>query len=206
LPELKLPGIDVRAAKSKDLPVLLDFLNRENARKQFAPVYTLEQFGLLAKRGFKVEDIMIAESRGEIIGTAAAFSPRGFRQTHVERYSRKLSYIRPFYNAASFLTPLKPLPKIGSEIPYFYILVPAAKDNDPGIMSVLLKHIYRRYRKGPWRYFIAGFHEKDPLATCLDAYRQIPAAGRLYEIVYPDGGEVRQRNRDLVPYIEPYSL
>jgi hypothetical protein len=206
LPEFVIPGVVVRPAKSKDLPSIIQFLNRENSKKQFAEVCTFEQLILLSKRGFKIEDMTLAESQGEIIGTAGAFSPVGFRQTHVERYSKKLSFIRPFYNAASFLTPLKPLPKVGNEIPYFYILMPAAKDNDPSIMRALLRHIYRRHRKGPWHYFIAGFHEDDPLATCLDAYRHIPAAGRLYEIIYPESDRSQRQSRAFVPYIEPFSL
>lgn len=206
LPELEIKGAVLRAAKPADLPAVVAFLNRENAKKQFAPVYTIEYFQLLTKRGFRIEDITLAESNGEIIGTAAAFSPVSFRQTHVERYSRKLSCIRPFYNAASFLTPLKPLPKVGSEIPYFYILIPAAKKNDPRIMSAILRQIYRSHRKGPWHYFIPGFHENDPLSSCLDVYRQIPAAGRLYEIVYPDKEQAQQREGAFVPYIEPFSL
>ena len=207
MPEKKVAGVSLRAAKDADLPAVIEFLNREYAKKQFAPVYSAEHFKRLAKRGFKTEDLCLAESSGEIVGTAAVFSPIGFRQTHVERYSKKLSLVRPFYNAASHLTPLKPLPAVGSEIPYFYILMPAAKENDPEIMSVILRHIYRQYRQGPWHYFIPGFHELDPLALCLDEYRSIPASGRLYEIVYPGEGEfVTRAHRQQVPYIEPFSL
>ena len=85
--------------------------------------------------------------------------------------------------------------------------MPAAKDNDASIMSAVLRHIYRTYRKGPWHYFIPGFHEDDPLATCLEEYRCIPASGRLYEIVYPEELQaVSNIKRSLVPYIEPFSL
>jgi hypothetical protein len=206
LPEIVLPGVTFRAARDSDIPHVIEFLHAEYVKKQFAPVYSMEQFKQLAKFGFKIEDLMLAEARGEIIGTAAAFSPAKFRQTHVERYSRKLSFIRPLYNAASCLTHLKPLPAVGAEIPYFYLIMPAAKENNAKIMDALLRQIYRRYREGPWHYFIPGFHEDDTFANCLKAYRQIAAAGRLYEIIYPGQSRVDGNQTPFAPYIEPLAL
>lgn len=206
LPEIVLPGVTFRSARELDIPKVIDFLHNEYVKKQFAPAYNMEHFKQLASFGFKIEDLTLAEAKGEIVGTAAAFSPAKFRQTHVEQYSKKLSFFRPFYNTASYLTPLKPLPAVGKEIPYFYLLMPAAKENNARIMDALLRQVYRRYRKGPWHYFIPGFHKDDTFAACLKVYRQIPAAGRLYEIVYPGDDRFFNSTKPLVPYIEPFSL
>jgi len=206
LPEISVSGMSLRSATESDLPSVIEFLNHENAKKQFAPVYCSKSFDTLKVHGFKISDLILAETNREIVGTVAAFFPNGFRQTHVERYSKKLSCIKPFYNAASWLTPLKPLPGVGKEILYFYLVMPGARNNDPQIMSALIRSLYRRYRKGPWHYFIPGFHEDDALSSCIEPYRSIPAAGRLYEIVYPDGEMANCESQKLVPYIEPYSL
>lgn len=127
-------------------------------------------------------------SDDNLLATMAAWDQAGVRQTHIERYSTALTLLRPLYNLASKLCPLKPLPAIGSRVPYLYWCCIAVQNDDLTLLRALVRHAYRALRTGPWHYAIMGLHERDPLAPILKDYRQIHAAGLLYRVDFADPG------------------
>jgi len=180
----------VRPDQSQEIVV---FLSRLRAEKQFAPcVASLKN----------LPDFLLAIRNNQIVGCCAGWDQRAFRQTHIEEYSLGLTLLRPLYNLAAELSPLKPLPAPGSAIPYLYLSHVAVDDNDPRIFRALLAEFYRRHRRGPWHYVIAGLHERDPLASVLHDYRRIEAAGRLFVVHYEDGAAALAKLDGRVPYIE----
>jgi hypothetical protein len=184
----RLPGVETVRASRAQLREIVEFLNTEQARKQLAPVYRESDFvdGRFAE--IRPEDFFLAIAGGRIVGTLAAWDQARVRQTHVERYSRPLSWLRPLYNVAARFSALKPLPRPGERIPYVYLACLAAKDDDVSLFRCLLRSAYNALRRGPWHYAIAGLHERDPLAAALTEYRRIPAAGRLFAVSYPQDG------------------
>jgi len=175
----------VRGARG-DLPRIVRFLNECQRGKQLAPVYRETDFGMGRFLDLGAKDFFLALDGDEICGTLAAWDQQRIRQTHIERYSRKLAAIRPFYNLAAGITPLRRLPNIGDSIPYVYLACVAARNNDAQIFRSLLREAYNDIRKGPWHYAIVGLHECDELATVLTDYRSIPAAGRVFAVQYRD--------------------
>lgn len=127
-------------------------------------------------------------SDDNLLATLAAWDQAGVRQTHIERYSTALNLLRPLYNLASKISPLKPLPAVGSRVPYLYWCCIAVHNDDLTLLRALVRHAYRALRTGPWHYAIMGLHERDPLAPVLKEYRQIPAAGLLYRVDFADSG------------------
>jgi hypothetical protein len=200
---LREPGLRFECARAGQLPEILEFLRRWQRQKQFAPIYSAADFGTHRLRDLRVEDFLLALRGERIVGCCAAWDQRGFRQTHIEQYSPALAAIRPVYNLAARLLPLKPLPSPGCLIPYFYLSFVAAEENDVRVFRALLREMYLERRCGPWHYFIAGLHERDPLAAALDDYRKIGAAGRLFAVHFEDGAEAfAALDRERVPYVE----
>ncbi len=116
--------------------------------------------------------------------------------------SANLALIRPVYNALSRFTPLKPLPAVGHPIQYFYLAFVRIENNDPELFRGLLRFLYNHRRTGFWHYFIAGFHETDPLLHVLHEYRRIEVAGRLYRVYYPEDEATISSRSNQIPHVE----
>jgi hypothetical protein len=187
---LRLAGVTVVRAKQQQLPAIVRFLNEWQRHEQLAPVYRESDFGAGRFAGLRAEDFLLALRGKEIVGTIAAWDQHSFRQTHVERYSRRLALVRPAYNLASRFTPLKALPGVGGRIPFLYFSCMCAHEHNTEILRLLLRSMYNSTRSGRWHYAIVGLHESDPYATLLQEYRRIEAAGRLFVVYYPGEPEV----------------
>lgn len=199
---IELSGVELARGEAAGLPRIVEFLNRWQSAKQFAPLYRETDFGGGRFQGLRAGDFFLALAGGRIVGSLAAWDQSAIRQTHVERYSPALACLRPFYNAAALVSPLRPLPAPGARIPHVYLACIATERNDPQILRWLLCHAYRGLRHGPWHYAIAGLHEADPLAAVLQDYRRVAAAGRLFVVHYPEAAERVTALDSRIPYIE----
>ena len=205
-PEIIFPGVEVVRAKPENMPELFQFINHCYSKKQFSPYYENKDIGTARLTGLKAEDFYMVIRGNKIIACAAAWDQTDVRQTHVEKYNTLLAVTRPFYNFIANFTPLKPLPAPGEKVPYFYLSFVAIENNDIDIFRLLLRHVYRDRRTGPWNYFIIGLHERDPLSVVLDEYRKIDAAGNLFVVHYPEDEDKFNMLDDRVPYVEVASL
>jgi hypothetical protein len=174
----------VRGAPSL-LPQIVRFLNDCQRQKSLAPVYRESDFGSGRFANLNAKDFFLVMDGQAICATLAAWDQHGIRQTHVERYSRRLGAIRPFYNLAARVSPMRPLPAPGEAIPFVYLACIGVRNNDSETLRFLLRAAYNELRRGPWHYAIAGLDEADPLAAVLADYRCIPAAGRVFTVQYP---------------------
>ncbi len=196
------PGLCIQAATTNQLPAVFKFIQQQYAHKQFAPIYRAEHIGRSRLSGLRANDILVATRDNKIVGTIAAWDQCHIRQTHIERYSPLLNSVRPIYNLAASVSPLKPLPAVGRVVPYFYLALVAIGNDDVSIFRALLSRLYNQRRQGKWHYFIAGFHEHHPLSAVLEEYRSIKAAGHFYLIYYPEQSSAVHRLDKRVPHIE----
>jgi hypothetical protein len=180
-PALALPGIRLRRAATGEEGAVLELLAAAAPRRQFT-----RDWSTLAP-GLSIADFFVAERGSRLVACVAAWDQHALRQTFIEAYSPALAAVRPFYNAAARLLPLKPLPAPGTRIPYVYLAAVAVLDDDLALWRALLRHAYRDLRHGPWHHAIVSLHEDDPLAAALADYRAIRAAGRIYVVHYGDG-------------------
>jgi len=201
-PPLQLPGITLERGTMTRLPAILAFVNRWQSPKQLAPCHTLADFGTPRLAGLTPQDFYLAIRDNELVGVVAAWDQHRVRQTYIERYAPPLAQVRSLYNLLATVTPLKPLPKPGTAIPYFYLSFVAIAHDDPAIFRYLLRQVYGDRRLGPWHYFIAGLHEADPLAAVLAEYRRIESAGQLFIVYYPEGEAAVSELDGRVPYVE----
>lgn len=199
---IRVRGIEIGRGTPAELPGIVEFLNRTLRARQFAPVYREPDFGPGRFANLAARDFFVARANGRIVGTLAAWDQARIRQTHVERYSTPLTLLRPLYNVAARITPLKPLPAVGARIPYVYLACAAVEDDNVELFRGLLRHAYNALRRGPWHYAIASLHERDPLAPVLGECRQIAAAGRLFVVHYPEDAAVVTALKPRIPYVE----
>ena len=199
---ISIVGVSFRCADPDDLNAIFSFIERCAPEKQLAPVIRAGDYATDRLRDLKASDFYLAVRGNEIIGVIAAWDQGAFRQTYIERYSRSLGLLRPFYNAISRFTALKSLPAPGHHVPYFYLAFVSIKDNDVHIFRGLLRYLYNNRRSGPWNYFIAGLHERDPLSRALREYRRIDVSGRLYIVHYPENQTEYEQLDNRIPYVE----
>ena len=195
-PPLPVAGVAFRRAADSDATALAELFAAAAGRRQFARDYTNLPPGLA------LTDFFVAERGSKLVACLATWDQHALRQTHVEAYTAGLAALRPFYNAASRLLPLKPLPAPGERVPYLYFAAVALREDDIALWRGLLRHAYREVRRGPWHYAILSLHERDPLAGVLSEYRAIRAAGRIFVVHYADGAGAVAQIDDRPPYLD----
>lgn len=195
-------GVTVERGSRVRLAEIVGFLNRWQSRRQFAPVYREHDFPHGRFRGLRAEDFYLATRYGRIVGTIAVWDQSALRQTHVERYSTVLAVLRPAYNALAMMSPLKPLPVPGAQIPGVYLACLATEEDDVNIFRHLLRAVHEDIRCSSWHFAIAGLHETDPRTAVLMEIRHIPAAGRLFAVHFADRPLSLEPPEKRVPYLE----
>ena len=193
----------IRRATAADWANIVAFLNRENARYQFAPVYHENDLANGRLRGMQPENIFISEAGGAIVGTLALWQQSAFRQIHIDAYRGAWRLIRPVYNALARLTPLAPLPRAGEALKYAYLSLMAVQHDDLAVFRALLRQAYRASHGTGLHYLIGAFHERHPLRPAFADYAGILSGGQLFTVQfdsepYPLDGRV--------PYIDAAAI
>ena len=176
----------IRRATAADWAAIVAFLNRENARYQFAPVYHENDLTNGRLREMQPENILLAEANGSIIGTIALWQQSAFRQLHIDAYHGAWRFIRPVYNAFARLTPLAPLPRAGEALKYAYLSLMAVQNDDLAVFRALLRQAYRASHSTELHYLISALHERHPLRPAFADYARIPSGGQLFTVQFDD--------------------
>ena len=113
-----LKTLDIRPATREYVPTIIEFWHQEGAKKQFFPEYSVADLlsydGLL--RGLELEDVFLAFSGEELVGTVAAWDQKSFRQSVVRGYNRRLTFLRIPYNVTARVTKNPILRRPGSNL------------------------------------------------------------------------------------------
>jgi ribosomal protein S18 acetylase RimI-like enzyme len=198
----------IRPARNEDLPAILEFLARAGRHRQFFPRYGEDDFrsagGLL--RGLKLEDVLLAQRDGQIVGTLATWDQHRFRQSVVYGYGGWLHSLRPMYNLLARLRGRAVLPAPGEELRCLTAALPVVADDDPQVFAALLDAARQRVGGGPWSHLLVGLHEADPLLPVLRRYRAASYATHLYVVSWEDGRAAIAALDGRPPYLELGSL
>jgi hypothetical protein len=189
------------------LPEIVDCLNRNNARKQFAPVHDVESF-FHGKRwkDFQPSDFYVACRKNKVIGVLGRWDQSAFKQTRVIAYGGRLRWMVPAANAVHALLGAPAFPEPGQYVPFFYVSFIAVDGDDVGVFRALLRHVYNDAVGSSFHYVMVGLHERDPLLAALEDYSLTPFAGRLFCVCFADGEHVYRRLDGRVPYVEAATL
>ena len=208
------PGINIRSAKpqidagcdvlcgSDDmLPEIVTCLNRNNARRQFAPVHTVAS-SKSQWRDFKVSDFYVAVRGSKVIGALGRWDQSCFKQTRVAGYSTGLRWAIPLANALRRVTQAPRFPKPGEELAYFYVSFTAVDDDDVQVFRALLRRAYNDAVGCRYLYAILALHERDPFLPALREYSLTPFSAHLFCVTFEDGEDIFASLDDRIPYLE----
>lgn len=215
---LHCPGINIRRLRppvdvdcsitrgsERLLPEIVQCLNRNNSRRQFAPVHTIEMF---RKRwlDFRVEDFHVATRGGKIIGVVACWDQSSFKQTRVAGYCNRLQWMIPLANTLRPLTRTPRYPKVGAEVAYFYVSFVAVDNDDVQVFRALLRSAYNSALGTKYLYAMIALHERDPLLPALHDYSLTPFFARLFCVTFDDGKDLISKLDGRVPHVEAATL
>lgn len=184
---LKTSGINILPGVEADVPGLIDFLNSQGRRHNLAMVWDEEKLSSLGEHGLAAGDYTILTQGGKIIGCAAVWDQRAFKQTVIRGYSRRVSLFRPLLNLGASVFNYPGLPSAGSVLAHGF-LSPLAitlddKQSLPGLIeSSLLMAAHRGLE-----FMALGFTRDDPrLAIVQNHFRCREYRNRFFQVCWKD--------------------
>ena len=208
------PGINIRPVK---LPIdasceivrgspellteIVECLNRNNSRRQFAPVHTVAMFRQ-QWRQFRIEDFHVAVRGSKVVGVVGCWDQSSFKQTRIAGYAPQLRWTVPLANTFRPLTGGPRYPRLGEEVAYFYLSFIAIDDDNLPVFRALLRSAYNAAVGQRYLYAIVALHERDPLLPALQDYSLTPFSGRLFCVAFEDGEDLFRKLDSRVPYLE----
>jgi hypothetical protein len=176
----------IRLAKPKDAPTIMQFVDREGSARQLYPQFNVSDLrasgGLL--RGLETTDILLAERRGEIVGTLAAWDQSPFRQSVAHRYGVAFQYTRLLYNAWATMRRMPKLPRPGKPFRYLTGTLCLIAGDDIGVFRELLLHTLDQYAEQPAQHLLLGMHDSDPLLPIARRYASQEYVTHLYIVSF----------------------
>ena len=178
-------GLSIHRGSSELVPEIVDLLQRNGRRHQFARVWTSGD--LTAPLGPGVEHLLVARAGTRIVGCLACWDQRAFKQVRVRGYAPALRRWRWLINACGGLTGTPSLPPVGRRLEMAYLSHVAIDDDRTDVLRALLSRV-GDVVPADVEQVVAGFSQDSPL---LEAFRG-GVRSRLYESVlfaaaWPDG-------------------
>ncbi len=159
------PRIQVRRATAIDLPTMQMLLEASARRRSFSGIVDLAELGKPVWRDLAIEDFLVAERHGEIVGMVALWDQSAFQRLRIHGYSRTVAALRPVWNLLGGV----PLPEAGQTVPLRKLTVIACEGDDPSILRALLAGALA---ESDGRLIQAGCSAEDPL---VEAFRGLKA-------------------------------
>jgi hypothetical protein len=194
-------GCEILRGSQQLLPDIVECLNRNNSRRQFAPVHTAAMF-LHQWRDFRIENFHVALRGSKVVGVVGCWDQSFFKQTRVAGYGPRLRWIVPLANALRPVTRVPRYPKLGEEVAYFYLCFIAIDDDNLPVFRALLRSVYNAAVGQGYLYAVVALHERDPLLPALRDYSLTPFSGRLFCVAFEDGEDLFCKLDGRVPYLE----
>ena len=186
---------------NEDVQRAIGCLLRNGPRFQFSPVWGSRCVRRKYTPGLSRTAVRIVERNGHVVGCAALWDQRAFRQVVVRGYSRRLAMSRWLVNAAARWTGMPTLPPTGSRLEFGYVSHLAVDDDDPDVACALIAAVGASARLKGLDYVAVGLPADAPMTTavrtrfCHRAYQSV-----LHVAFWPDGEKIVNR-LDGRPYL-----
>ena len=196
-------GIEIRTGSAELLDDIVNCLNRNGRRHQFAPLWSVDDLiSTVRTPGLSVDDFLVATRGCRVVGCAALWDQRGFKQAVVRGYSPQLARWRRLINLAAPLFRMPALPPIGSPLDFVYLSHVAVDDDRGDVMAALLVEARRRLEPGV-RYMVTAFSDGSPLlAAASRVARHRTYRSGLYLAFWPDGRQLAASIDSRLPHPE----
>lgn len=156
--------VDIERGSPQLVGEIVDCLQRNLRRYQFAPYWSAAD---LCAPGPEPGDFHLAVRSGRVIGCAACWDQRPFRQLVVSDYGRRLGRWRMALNAAAALAGLPRLPAPGEALGVAFLSHLAVDDDDPGVLLRLIDAARGDARQRGAAAVILGFAADNPMLAAV---------------------------------------
>jgi hypothetical protein len=136
---LAADGLAIVAGSGEYLPALVEFLNANARRYQLTAVWTEEKIRSLARHDLPLERFHLLMKDGRIIGCAALWDQRGFKQVVIRGYDPRLGTLRPCLNIAARLFDTPQLPPAGAMLAHGLLSPLAVEPGKEELLPLLIE-------------------------------------------------------------------
>ena len=193
----------IAAATAADLPDIAAFLQRQNARFQFAQVWSATGLRALAAADLEPGHFLVARRAGEIRGCLAVWDQRAFRQAVVRRYPPWMQRLRPLLNAVAPFAGTVSLPAVGEPIAQAVLSHLAVADDDRQVfLDLVAAGLDQAARRGLGAASIGFATERGLRGALLQRYRAIEYRTSLYLVHWPEAAASVSQMRAGLPHPE----
>jgi hypothetical protein len=210
------PGINVRGRKrpiavdcamrrgtTAMLDEIVDCLNRNNARRQFAPVHSAADFRPGGRwKDFALSDFHVAVREKRVVGVAGVWDQRRFKQTRIVGYAPHLGIALPFVNSLRRLTGGPRYARAGEYLRYACLSFVAVDADDERVLRALVRAAYNDQVGRDRVYLMMAVHERDPWLRVVQDYSITPFQARLFCVSFEDGAAAVAALDSRVPHVE----
>lgn len=181
-------GLAVERGTPERLDALAPFLRAEGARRQFGAVVTAAELASPARsRGLAPADFHLAVRGGRLVGCAAVWDQRAFKQTVVRGYAPALAAVRPLLSWAGPLLGLPRLPPVGEPLAAAFLAHVAVEGDDEAVLDALLDSALADARARGVDLLLLALAADHPLLAVARRRAHRPYRSRLYAVHGPDG-------------------
>ncbi len=163
---------------------IVNCLNRNNARKQFAPLLTCDSLFIC---DLSPADFVLALDGERVVGCLALWDQSAFKQTVVRGYSETLARWHKWINVFARFGFFPYLPEPNTHLRHSYASHLAIDDDDPAIFAALLRALYNHNLERGFSYFMLGLAEANPFREAVKAYRPLTYISQIYLVTWEDG-------------------
>lgn len=190
-----------------ELDEIISFLNRNGSKRQFSPVYSKRDFVSNYTRDFSQSNFYVAVKANKIIGILGAWDQSGYKQNRIIKYHGGLGKFRKVINVVLSLSGYHTLPSPGEELKMIYTAFVCIYNDNPDILTALLKSVYNNYKSSDFHFVSIGLHERDPLNIALKHFSTFRYYSRLYVVNWEDGNQFCEKlDKSKIPYLELATL
>jgi hypothetical protein len=197
-----LRDIEITTAAQFPLEALTEYLRQEGSTRQFFPAITPEgePNGLL--RSIGLEQILVAQQAGKILGTLAVWDQEKAKQHLLVGYSGPFQVVRPLLNLLLRVRNYHSLPPVGQMVRTASAALLCIKNNDSTVFQALLRYALSMAASKGFHHLALGLHERDPLAKELTHVFHITYCSGLYLAAWEGKDFFESLDPSLVPYLE----
>jgi hypothetical protein len=201
-------GLTLQRGDESNLPEIVDCLQRNARRHQFASYWRAED--LLSHertRGLGLDGLFLASRDDTVVGCIALWDQSECKQTVVRGYSRRLRILRPLLNLSAPWIGRPRLPAQGGALRNAFISHVAIDVDDPEVFLELLTAAYNQSVVHRYDYLMLGFAERNPLAAAVkQAFPYREYLSILYLVYWDDGAEAVSAVDSRIPHPEVATL
>ena len=164
-------------------------LQRNLRRYQFAPCWQAAELeSPLSSRGLSAKDFAVAIDGRHVVGCAALWDQRAFKQVVVRGYSPLLRRVRPLVNVAARVLGQPHLPAIGRQLQFAYVSHIAVDDDREDVITALVAAQIGQARRIGLDDVVTAFPDRHPFQHVVRRqWRHRAYRSAVYAAYWPDG-------------------